>query len=237
MWPSSALRWMNSAAQVQAQAGVDIVAPSDMMDGRIGAIRTALEADLQAQAIARFQAKAQSVAQSFGFKAYQLVQVNVGAVAELLLNMTIAAALGPGETLDPDFTVELRIDAGAGYGAFLGYVGPRMKQYAMGESLFLKELEKGSASELNRRAIGSGLKFSFEKSKAAGAVEEARDRLVRIGHRSDADHGFGPLGQVVELAHRAQIACYINRLRTYLHRKFWYPFEPFFQCRRQFHTR
>lgn len=32
-------------ALVQAQAGVDIVAPSDMMDGRIGAIRMALEAD------------------------------------------------------------------------------------------------------------------------------------------------------------------------------------------------
>ncbi len=31
-------------ALVQAKAGVDIVAPSDMMDGRIGAIRTALEA-------------------------------------------------------------------------------------------------------------------------------------------------------------------------------------------------
>jgi porphobilinogen synthase len=30
-------------AQVQAAAGVDIVAPSDMMDGRIGAIRAALE--------------------------------------------------------------------------------------------------------------------------------------------------------------------------------------------------
>jgi len=32
-------------ALVQAQAGVDIVAPSDMMDGRIGAIRQRLEAD------------------------------------------------------------------------------------------------------------------------------------------------------------------------------------------------
>ncbi len=31
-------------ALVQAQAGVDIVAPSDMMDGRIGAVRAALEA-------------------------------------------------------------------------------------------------------------------------------------------------------------------------------------------------
>ncbi len=34
-----------SQALVQAQAGVDIVAPSDMMDGRIGAIREALEAN------------------------------------------------------------------------------------------------------------------------------------------------------------------------------------------------
>jgi porphobilinogen synthase len=35
---------LRQQALVQAEAGVDIVAPSDMMDGRIGAIRTALEA-------------------------------------------------------------------------------------------------------------------------------------------------------------------------------------------------
>jgi porphobilinogen synthase len=35
---------LQQQALVQAAAGVDIVAPSDMMDGRIGAIRTALEA-------------------------------------------------------------------------------------------------------------------------------------------------------------------------------------------------
>jgi porphobilinogen synthase len=35
---------LRQQALVQAQAGVDIVAPSDMMDGRIGAIRSALEA-------------------------------------------------------------------------------------------------------------------------------------------------------------------------------------------------
>ena len=34
---------LRQQALVQAQAGVDIVAPSDMMDGRIGAIRAALE--------------------------------------------------------------------------------------------------------------------------------------------------------------------------------------------------
>jgi porphobilinogen synthase len=35
---------LTQQALMQAQAGVDIVAPSDMMDGRIGAIRAALEA-------------------------------------------------------------------------------------------------------------------------------------------------------------------------------------------------
>jgi porphobilinogen synthase len=35
---------LTEQALTQAEAGVDIVAPSDMMDGRIGAIRTALEA-------------------------------------------------------------------------------------------------------------------------------------------------------------------------------------------------
>ncbi|MET0383524.1 MAG: porphobilinogen synthase [Burkholderiaceae bacterium] len=34
---------LSKQAQVQAEAGVDIVAPSDMMDGRIGAIRAMLE--------------------------------------------------------------------------------------------------------------------------------------------------------------------------------------------------
>ena len=38
---------LQKQAAMHAQAGVDIVAPSDMMDGRIGAIRTALDADGQ----------------------------------------------------------------------------------------------------------------------------------------------------------------------------------------------
>ena len=40
----STVEVLTKQALVQAEAGVDIVAPSDMMDGRIGAIRTALEA-------------------------------------------------------------------------------------------------------------------------------------------------------------------------------------------------
>jgi porphobilinogen synthase len=36
---------LQKQALIQAQAGVDIVAPSDMMDGRVGAIRTALESN------------------------------------------------------------------------------------------------------------------------------------------------------------------------------------------------
>jgi len=39
------LEWLAKAAVSHARAGADIVAPSDMMDGRVGAIRTALDAD------------------------------------------------------------------------------------------------------------------------------------------------------------------------------------------------
>ena len=38
------LDWLARAAVSHARAGADIVAPSDMMDGRVGAIRTALDA-------------------------------------------------------------------------------------------------------------------------------------------------------------------------------------------------
>ncbi len=45
-------------ALVQAEAGCDIIAPSDMMDGRVGAIRTALDgAGLQRVAIMAYAAK------------------------------------------------------------------------------------------------------------------------------------------------------------------------------------
>ena len=50
-------------ALMQAQAGVDIVAPSDMMDGRIGAIRSALESN--GQIYTRIMAYAAKYASAF----------------------------------------------------------------------------------------------------------------------------------------------------------------------------
>jgi porphobilinogen synthase len=54
---------LTAQALVQAQAGVDIVAPSDMMDGRIGAIRNALEA--QGQIHTRIMAYSAKYASAF----------------------------------------------------------------------------------------------------------------------------------------------------------------------------
>ncbi|MET0263391.1 MAG: porphobilinogen synthase [Rariglobus sp.] len=49
---------LTQMAVLQAQAGVDIVAPSDMMDGRVGAIRHALdEAGAQGTAVMAYSAK------------------------------------------------------------------------------------------------------------------------------------------------------------------------------------
>src|SRR5256714_1972028 len=39
------LDWLARGAVSHARAGADIVAPSDMMDGRVGAIRSALDAE------------------------------------------------------------------------------------------------------------------------------------------------------------------------------------------------
>src|SRR5689334_14563912 len=52
------LELISRTAVSQAEAGADIVAPSDMLDGRVGAIRTALDAaDLKDTAILSYAAK------------------------------------------------------------------------------------------------------------------------------------------------------------------------------------
>jgi porphobilinogen synthase len=52
------LDWLAKCAVTHARAGADIVAPSDMMDGRVGAIRTALDAQgFQKVSILAYSAK------------------------------------------------------------------------------------------------------------------------------------------------------------------------------------
>jgi porphobilinogen synthase len=56
------LQWLAKTALSHARAGADIVAPSDMMDGRVGAIRQALDAnDFEKTAILAYAAKFASV--------------------------------------------------------------------------------------------------------------------------------------------------------------------------------
>ena len=56
------LEWLSSAALSHAQAGADIVAPSDMMDGRVSAIRTRLDENgFQKTPILSYAAKYASV--------------------------------------------------------------------------------------------------------------------------------------------------------------------------------
>jgi porphobilinogen synthase len=56
------LEWLAKTAVSHARAGADIVAPSDMMDGRVGAIRTALDANgFEKVAVLSYAAKFASV--------------------------------------------------------------------------------------------------------------------------------------------------------------------------------
>ncbi|MDQ6759561.1 MAG: porphobilinogen synthase [Acidobacteriota bacterium] len=55
------LTWLAKTAVSHARAGADVVAPSDMMDGRVGAIRAALDVEFQNTPILAYSAKFASV--------------------------------------------------------------------------------------------------------------------------------------------------------------------------------
>jgi porphobilinogen synthase len=94
-------------ALVQAQAGADIVAPSDMMDGRIGAIRNALEA--QGRIHTRIMAYSAKYASAF----YGPFRDAVGSAANLGKSDKKAYQMDPGNTDEALREVAMDIAEGA----------------------------------------------------------------------------------------------------------------------------
>ena len=94
-------------ALTQADAGVDIVAPSDMMDGRIGAIRTALEA--RGHIHTRIMAYSAKYASAF----YGPFRDAVGSAANLGKSNKKAYQMDPGNTDEALKEVALDIAEGA----------------------------------------------------------------------------------------------------------------------------
>ena len=64
---------------------------------------------------------------------------------------------------------------------------------------------KAEDQDQEQRELGPGGLLRQRRLVVLPVEEQGfeRDRLVRIGHRGDADHGVGPFGQRGELAHRA----------------------------------
>jgi porphobilinogen synthase len=94
-------------ALVQAQAGVDIVAPSDMMDGRIGAIRSALES--QGAIHTRIMAYSAKYASAF----YGPFRDAVGSAANLGKSDKKVYQMDPGNTDEALREVAMDIAEGA----------------------------------------------------------------------------------------------------------------------------
>ena len=94
-------------ALTQAQAGVDIVAPSDMMDGRIGAIRTALEA--QGHIHTRIMAYSAKYASAF----YGPFRDAVGSAANLGKSNKKVYQMDPGNSDEALREVALDLSEGA----------------------------------------------------------------------------------------------------------------------------
>ncbi len=112
-----------------ARAGADIVAPSDMMDGRVGAIRRALDANkLEDTAIMAYSAKfasafygpfreaAESTPQSGDRRGYQMDVANVSeAVRETRLDIEEGADIVMVKPAGPFLDVIARVKAETGY--------------------------------------------------------------------------------------------------------------------------
>ena len=112
-----------------ARAGADIVAPSDMMDGRVGAIRRALDAEkFEETAIMAYSAKfasayygpfreaAESTPQSGDRRGYQMDVANVSeAVRETRLDIEEGADIVMVKPAGPFLDVIARVKAETGY--------------------------------------------------------------------------------------------------------------------------
>ena len=94
-------------AVVQAEAGVDFVAPSDMMDGRIGAIRQALEAGGHVHT--RIMAYSAKYASAF----YGPFRDAVGSAANLGKSNKKVYQMDPGNTEEALREVAMDIEEGA----------------------------------------------------------------------------------------------------------------------------
>ncbi|WPB59529.1 porphobilinogen synthase [Xylophilus sp. GOD-11R] len=94
-------------ALVQAQSGVDIVAPSDMMDGRIGAVRAALEKDSHIHT--RIMAYSAKYASAF----YGPFRDAVGSAANLGKGNKLTYQMDPGNGDEALREVALDISEGA----------------------------------------------------------------------------------------------------------------------------
>lgn len=94
-------------ALVQAQAGVDIIAPSDMMDGRIGAIRRALEQN--GHSLTRVMAYSAKYASAF----YGPFRDAVGSAAQLGKSNKKVYQMDPGNSDEALREVALDIAEGA----------------------------------------------------------------------------------------------------------------------------
>ncbi|MEP6608276.1 MAG: porphobilinogen synthase [Burkholderiaceae bacterium] len=98
---------LTQQAVMQAQAGVDIVAPSDMMDGRIGAIRAALEQ--QGAIHTRIMAYSAKYASAF----YGPFRDAVGSSANLGASNKMSYQMDPGNSDEALWEVGLDLAEGA----------------------------------------------------------------------------------------------------------------------------
>jgi porphobilinogen synthase len=169
-------------ALCQAQAGVDIVAPSDMMDGRVGRIRAALEkaGHLHTKILA-YSAKYAS-----GF--YGPFRDAVGSAKNLGKSDKKTYQMDPANSDEALWEVGLDLAEGAALGLLGREVGGRAHHRAgLGEAL------------LGARAHGPGdaevghLHLAGRRDEDVGRLDVAVDHAVAVGEAERGGHLAGDL--------------------------------------------
>ncbi len=173
-------------ALVQAGAGVDLVAPSDMMDGRIGAIRTALEA--KGHIHTRIMAYSAKYASAF----YGPFRDAVGSAAQLGKSDKKAYQMDPGNSDEALREVALDLAEGADMVMvkpgmpYLDIVRRVVEAFAMptfafqvsGEyAMLMAAAQNGWLDE--ERAIMESL-GAFKRAGAAGVITYFAPRAARL---------------------------------------------------------
>ena len=203
-------------ARAQAEAGVDIVAPSDMMDGRIGAIREMLESDGHIHT--RIMAYAAKYASAF----YGPFRDAVGSAANLGKSNKMTYQMDPSNSDEALREVRMDIEEGADMVMVNFYPGFILPEGARASKEMFRVYRELKARYPNEQDLQTAFEqWRKEHPVPTGSVHNVVDHIEHIIKVAGVDHvglgsdfdGINTVPQQLE-----DVSCYPNITQELLNR-------------------